>query len=61
MKTISQKASSGQDLGKKNVKGKTGFKTVQNRALNEYGSESVAKKVAGSVFQKMKKKGQLSK
>lgn len=27
-----------------------------NSALKQYGSENVAKKVAGSVFQKMKKK-----
>lgn len=44
------------DFGKKNVPGKTGFKPVQNKALQEYGSENAAKRVAGAVFANMKKK-----
>lgn len=44
-------------IGKPNVPGKTGFKTVENKALKEYGSEKVAKKVAGAVYQKIKAKG----
>lgn len=45
------------DVGKKNNGKTTGFKAVQSSALKEYGSEAVAKKVAGSVYQGMKKKG----
>lgn len=49
------------DLGKPNIPGKTGFKTVQNNALKQYGSESAAKKVAGAVFQRLKSKGKMKK
>lgn len=57
-KTISQKARAGMDLGKKNKKG-VGFKAVAAKAAKKYGSMAIGKKVAGAMFQKMKKKGLL--
>lgn len=47
------------DVGKKNVTGKTGFDTVAANATKEYGSQTAGQKVAGAIFQKMKKGGKL--
>lgn len=54
-----KEARSGKDMGSKNVKGKTGFKAVASKAAKEYGSEEAGERVAGAMFQKMRKKGQL--
>lgn len=54
-----KKAIAGKDMGKKNVPGKTGFKAVTAKATKEYGSSAAGKKVAGAVFQKMRKAGKL--
>lgn len=54
-----KKAVRGVDMGKKNVPGKTGFKTVAAKATKQYGSAAAGKKVAGAVFQAMRKSGKL--
>lgn len=54
-----KKAVKGQDMGKKNVPGKTGFGTVVAKAAKEYGSVAAGKRVAGAMFQKMRKGGKL--
>lgn len=56
---ISKKARAGVDLGKPNVPGKTGFATVAAKGAAEYGSKEAGQKVAGAIFQKMKKSGKL--
>lgn len=53
--TAASQARSGRDMGKP---GK-GFKKVQAKAAAEYGSEEAGKRVAGAVFQKMRKAGKL--
>jgi len=50
---IVKEAKKGHDFGKKNKKGKTGFKAVEAKAAKEYGSKEAGKKVAASVFWKM--------
>lgn len=50
-----KEAHSGKDMGKK---GK-GFSKIASKAGKEYGSEAEGKKVAGSIFQKMRKGGKL--
>ena len=47
------------DLGKKNIPGKTGFKTVAAKAAKEYGSKAAGQRVAGAVFQNMRRAGKL--
>mgnify|MGYP003342930858 CR=1 FL=1 len=54
-----KKAVSGKDMGKPNIPGKTGFQNVANKAAKEYGSADAGKKVAGAMFQKMRKSGKL--
>lgn len=54
-----KKASAGVDMGKPNVPGKTGFKAVASKAGKEYSSAEAGKKVAGAVFNKMRKAGKL--
>lgn len=48
-----KEARKGKDFGKKNVSGKTGFKSVEDKAAKEYGSKKAGEKVAGAVFWKM--------
>jgi hypothetical protein len=50
-----KEARSGKDMGKK---GKN-FSKIAARATKEYGSKEEGEKVAGSVFQKMRKAGKL--
>jgi hypothetical protein len=50
-----KKARKGEDMGKK---GK-GFKKVAAKAGKEYGSEEQGEKVAGAIFQRMRKAGKL--
>lgn len=47
------------DVGKHNNGKTTGFKAVEKSAVKQYGSEAIAQRVAGSVYQNMKKKGKL--
>ena len=54
-----KEAHEGKDMGKKNIKGKTGFDTVASKAAKEYVSEEAGEKVAGAVFQKMRKAKEL--
>lgn len=54
--TIVKEARSGKDFGKKNVKGKTGFSAVANKAGKEYGSKEQGKKVAAAIFWKQRGK-----
>jgi hypothetical protein len=57
--TYAKKARAGKDMGKKNVPGKTGFKTVASKAAKEYGSKEAGERVAGAVANKMRKAGKL--
>lgn len=50
-----KKARSGADMGKK---GKN-FKKIASKAAKEYGSAAAGKRVAGAIFQKMRKGGKL--
>ena len=50
-----KKAAKGEDMGKP---GK-GFKKVAAKAAEEYGSKAAGEKVAGAVFQRMRKGGKL--
>lgn len=50
-----KKAVAGKDMGKP---GK-GFAKIVSKATKEYGSVEKAKKVAGAMFQHMRKKGKL--
>lgn len=50
-----KEARSGKDMGKK---GKN-FDKIAEKAEKEYGSEASAKKVAGAIFQRMRRKGKL--
>lgn len=50
-----KKARKGQDLGKK---GKN-FSKIASSAAKEYGSKSAGQKVAGAIFQNMRRKGKL--
>lgn len=50
-----KEARSGKDMGKK---GKN-FDKVANKAAKEYGSEEAGKRVAGALFQKLRRKGKL--
>lgn len=50
-----KKARSGADMGKK---GKN-FSKIAAKAGKKYGSASAGKKVAGAIFQKMRKAGKL--
>lgn len=52
---IVKQAKKGKDFGKKNVPGKTGFDTVEEKAEQEYGSKKVAQKVASAAFWKKAK------
>ncbi len=56
---VAKKAVKGIDMGKKNIPGKTGFDTVANKAAKTYGSEKAGKRVAGTIFQRMRSKGKL--
>lgn len=49
---IVKEAKDGHDFGKKNAKGKSGFKAVEEKAEKEYGSKKAGEKVAGSIFWK---------
>lgn len=49
---IVKEAKAGKDFGKQNVKGKTGFQSVVDKATKEYHSEEQGKKVAGAIFWK---------
>lgn len=53
--SAAKKAVKGKDMGKK---GKN-FKKIAGKAAKEYGSKAAGKKVAGAVFQKMRKAGKL--
>lgn len=53
--TAAKKAKSGADMGKK---GKN-FSKIAAKAGKEYGSAEAGKKVAGAIFQKMRKAGKL--
>jgi len=53
---IAKEARKGHDFGKKNVKGKTGFKAVVANAEKEGKSASSAKKIAGAAFWKQRGK-----
>lgn len=53
---IAKQAKAGHDFGKKNVKGKTGFQAVENKAAKEYGSKEAGKRIAASIFWKMQGK-----
>jgi len=53
--TAAKQARAGKDMGKP---GK-GFKKVEAKAAAEYGSKEAGKRVAGAVFQKMRKAGKL--
>lgn len=57
--TAVKDAKKGKDMGKKNIKGKTGFKAVEDKAAKEYGSKSQGEKVAGAMYWKMRKKKEL--
>ena len=57
--TAVKESRKGKDMGKKNVKGKSGFNTVEANAEKEYGSKEAGKRVAGAMFQKMRKAGKL--
>ncbi len=46
----------GCDVGKHNNGTTTGFKAVERKADKEYGSKEAGERVAGAVYQKMKKK-----
>lgn len=50
-----KKARAGDDLGKPGP----GFKKVEEKAAKEYKSKATGKRVAGAVFQKMRKAGKL--
>lgn len=50
-----KKARKGKDLGKK---GKN-FSKIAAKAAKEYGSASAGKRVAGAIFQKMRRAGKL--
>lgn len=50
-----KEARKGEDMGHK---GK-GFKKVEAKAEREYGSKEAGEKVAGAVFQNMRRKGKL--
>jgi len=50
-----KKAVKGEDMGKPNIPGKTGFAAVAAKS----GGGEKGKKIAGAVFQRMRKKGQL--
>lgn len=50
-----KKAIAGKDMGKK---GKS-FNKIAEKASKEYGSMAAGKRVAGSIFQKMRKAGKL--
>jgi hypothetical protein len=55
-----KQAASGKDMGKPNKNPfTTGFDAVEGKAASAYGSKAAGQKVAGSVFQKMRAKGQL--
>lgn len=56
---VAKKAVAGKDMGKKNDGKTTGFGTVFDKAMDEGYSGPVAKKVAGSQMQNMRKKGML--
>lgn len=47
------------DVGKHNNGKTTGFSAVAKNATKEYGSAAAGQKVAGAVYQKMKRKGAL--
>jgi len=53
---IVKEAKEGHDFGKKDIKGKTGFKAVEEKADKEYGSKKAGEKVAGSIFWKQREK-----
>lgn len=53
--TAAKKARAGADMG---AKGKN-FNKLAAKASKEYGSKSAGKKVAGAIFQKMRKAGKL--
>jgi hypothetical protein len=53
---IVKEAKEGHDFGKKNVKGESGFKAVEDKAAKEYGSKEAGKKVAGAAFWKQRAK-----
>lgn len=55
-KNVAKRLLGKKDFGKPNVPGKTGFNAVADKAGAEYGSPEAGKKVAGSVFAKMRAK-----
>lgn len=57
--SIAKKAAAGIDLGKRNNGKTTGFSTVAKKASKEYGSAAAGKRVAGAIYQHMRKSGKL--
>lgn len=53
---IAKEAKSGKDFGKKNVKGKSGFQSIVDKATKEYGSKKQGEKVAAAAFWKQRAK-----
>lgn len=53
--TAAKKAVKGEDMGKK---GKN-FNKIASKAAKEYGSKSAGERVAGAIFQKMRRSGKL--
>lgn len=47
------------DVGKHNNGKTTGFSAVAKKAAQEYGSAAAGQRVAGAVYQKMKRAGKL--
>lgn len=59
-KTVTQRARAGKDLGKRNNGKTTGFSAVAKKASKKYGSKAAGQRVAGAMFQRMRKSGTLS-
>lgn len=47
------------DVGKHNNGKTTGFKAVEKKAAKKYGSVAAGKRVAGAVYQNMRKSGKI--
>lgn len=54
-----KKAAAGIDMGMHNNGKTTGFKAVAKKTAKKYASKKAGKKVADSIFQNMRKKGEL--
>lgn len=53
--TAAKKAAKGEDMGHKGKQ----FNKIANKASKEYGSKEAGERVAGAIFQKMRRKGKL--